>query len=123
MIDNIPDAFNAMLNATINGATTTSPELQAKLVEINSIMVPPERLHDFVEAVYANMASAAPAVRSAAADIARFAGSINFYGLGEDQRGFKIAQALEANKTTAASPTPKEAFVLAAAPAPAPAED
>lgn len=121
-IASFSDANVAISGAYLAVRDAVAPELQAALDSVIGSPVPPERVSHFLEFAYANGGSLDLATRQTAANIGRFAAQNGFYGLGVDQRGLKMCQALE--RTTfsygAADPTPDSRFV-APEPAPEPA--
>lgn len=109
------------------------PEKGDAIDAIVSAVVPPEKVSNFFEFAYANGDKLPASLRTVAADVGDFAWTNAFYGLGENQRGMKMAAALRASTFSigANDPEPKAEYAdpqtpvaVQGAPAPeAPAPD
>lgn len=73
--------------------------LEKLLNDAKNVPVPPEAYSTFVEAVFANMGEFTIAQLEPVADVAQFAGELNFITL-RDGRGERIAQLLRGNEVT-----------------------
>lgn len=104
---------NVQIMQAYGAAASAAPD-PAILDGVVGTPIAPELVSQFLEYVYANRAAMPPSVVAAAIDVGNFATANGFYGLGDDQRGFKMIKVLKGQTVTGA-PDPKAQYVAAPA--------